>query len=82
MGFVWSRMPTTFLWILMLIVVCVRLEKYIKKAPFDENESRDSFVVIDANYVFVNNILELFVVTHTDGNSFVDVNVSIFVDQK
>lgn len=53
-----------------------------EKGLVDENESRDSFVVIDANYVFVNNILELFVVTHTDGNNFVDVDVSIFVDQK
>lgn len=53
-----------------------------EKGLVDENESRDSFVAIDANYVFVNNILELFVVTHTDGNNFVDVDVSIFVDQK
>ena len=53
-----------------------------EKGLVDENESRDSFVVIDANYVFVNNILELFVVTHTDGNNFVDMDVSIFVDQK
>ena len=53
-----------------------------EKGLVDENESRDSFVAIDANYVFVNNILELFVVTHTDGNNFVDVDVNIFVDQK
>ena len=53
-----------------------------EKGLVDENESRDSFVAIDANHVFVNNILELFVVTHTDGNNFVDVDVSIFVDQK
>ena len=61
--------------------ICTARDIY-EKGLVDENESRDTFVAIDANYVFVNNILELFVVTHTDGNNSVDVDVSIFVDQK